>query len=32
MLPSCDKLGWRAAIPLREGIAQTYDWFVKNCA
>jgi nucleoside-diphosphate-sugar epimerase len=27
-----NKLGWRAAIPLREGIAQTSDWFVKNVA
>jgi len=25
-------LGWKAAIPLREGIAQTYDWFLKNVA
>ncbi len=25
-------LGWRPTIPLREGIAQTYDWFVKNVA
>jgi GDP-L-fucose synthase len=23
-------LGWRASIPLRDGIAQTYDWFLKN--
>ena len=23
-------LGWRPTIPLREGIARTYDWFVKN--
>ncbi|HEY2102352.1 MAG TPA: GDP-L-fucose synthase [Chthoniobacterales bacterium] len=26
------KLGWSPTISLREGIAQTYDWFVKNCA
>src|ERR1700726_4353085 len=25
-------LGWRATIPLREGIARTYDWFRANCA
>src|ERR1700724_500278 len=25
-------LGWRATIPLREGIARTYDWFRINCA
>jgi GDP-L-fucose synthase len=25
-------LGWRAKIPLREGIAQTYDWFLQNKA
>ncbi len=23
-------LGWQPAIPLRDGIAQTYDWFLKN--
>jgi GDP-L-fucose synthase len=23
-------LGWKPRIPLREGIAQTYDWFLKN--
>jgi GDP-L-fucose synthase len=23
-------LGWRATIPLREGIAQTYAWFLKQ--
>ncbi len=23
-------LGWRATIPLPDGIAQTYDWFLKN--
>jgi nucleoside-diphosphate-sugar epimerase len=22
--------GWHATIPLRDGIAQTYDWFLKN--
>jgi GDP-L-fucose synthase len=26
------KLGWKASIPLRDGIAQTYDWFVKHGA
>src|SRR5436190_5592256 len=25
-------LGWHATIPLRDGIAQTYDWFLKNVA
>jgi GDP-L-fucose synthase len=25
-------LGWRAMIPLPDGIAQTYDWFLKNVA
>jgi GDP-L-fucose synthase len=25
-------LGWQATIPLRDGIAQTYDWFLKNLA
>jgi len=25
-------LGWKPSIPLREGIAQTYDWFLKNIA
>src|SRR6266568_1767702 len=25
-------LGGQATIPLREGIAQTYDWFLKNLA
>jgi GDP-L-fucose synthase len=25
-------LGWKPAIPLRDGIAQTYDWFLKNVA
>ena len=24
------KLGWRAEIPLREGIASTYAWYLKN--
>jgi len=23
-------LGWRPTIPLRDGIAQTYEWFLKN--
>jgi GDP-L-fucose synthase len=26
------KLGWTPTIPLREGIAQTYNWFLKNVA
>src|SRR5947207_6932492 len=26
------KLGWKSFIPLRDGIAQTYDWFVKHGA
>lgn len=25
-------LGWRHRIPLREGIASTYDWFLRNQA
>jgi GDP-L-fucose synthase len=25
-------LGWRATIPLRDGIAQTYEWFLKILA
>ena len=25
-------LGWHATIPLRDGIAQTYDWFLKTSA
>jgi GDP-L-fucose synthase len=25
-------LGWQPTIPLRKGIAQTYEWFVANCA
>lgn len=25
-------LGWQPAISLRDGIASTYDWFLKNCA
>ena len=24
-------LGWKPAIPLRDGIARTYDWFRANC-
>ena len=24
-------LGWQPTIPLRNGIAQTYEWFVANC-
>src|SRR5437870_5380027 len=27
-----NNLGWRPAIPLRDGIARTYDWFRANCA
>lgn len=27
-----NKLGWRPAIALRDGIARTYDWFLKNVA
>jgi GDP-L-fucose synthase len=26
----CD-LGWRPTILLRDGVAQTYDWFLANC-
>ena len=26
------ELGWTPTIPLRDGIAQTYDWFLKNVA
>ena len=26
------KLGWRPTISLRDGIARTYDWFLKNGA
>jgi GDP-L-fucose synthase len=25
-------LGWKPAIPLRDGIARTYEWFRANCA
>jgi len=25
-------LGWRPTIPLRDGIARTYDWFLKHVA
>jgi GDP-L-fucose synthase len=25
-------LGWQPTIPLRKGIAQTYEWFLANCA
>jgi GDP-L-fucose synthase len=25
-------LGWQPAIPLRDGIVQTYDWFLQNVA
>lgn len=27
-----NKLGWHPTVPLRNGIAQTYDWFLKNVA
>lgn len=23
-------LGWRASIPLRRGVEQTYEWFVEH--
>ena len=26
------ELGWQPTIPLRDGIAQTYEWFLKNIA
>src|SRR6058998_318855 len=26
------RLGWTPTIPLRDGIAQTYEWFLKNVA
>jgi GDP-L-fucose synthase len=26
------QLGWRHRIELRDGLATTYDWFVKHCA
>jgi GDP-L-fucose synthase len=26
------RLGWQPATPLRDGIAQTYDWFLRNAA
>jgi len=25
-------LGWQPTIPLRKGIAQTYEWFLANVA
>ena len=25
-------MGWRAKIELRQGIAQTYEWFLNNNA
>jgi len=25
-------LGWQATISLRDGVAQTYDWFLQNVA
>ncbi|MDB6147387.1 MAG: GDP-L-fucose synthetase [Spartobacteria bacterium] len=27
-----NELGWHATIPLREGMAQTYEWFLTNAA
>lgn len=27
-----NELGWHATIPLREGMAQTYEWFLANAA
>jgi GDP-L-fucose synthase len=24
-------LGWQPTIPLRQGVAQTYEWFLANC-
>jgi GDP-L-fucose synthase len=27
-----NKLGWQPTIPLRDGIEQTYQWFLKNYA
>jgi GDP-L-fucose synthase len=26
------ELGWQPTIPLRKGIAQTYEWFLANCS
>jgi GDP-L-fucose synthase len=26
------KLGWRPSIPLPQGVARTYGWFLENCA
>jgi len=26
------RLGWKATIPLRDGIVRTYDWFLKHIA
>ena len=26
------EMGWKPKIPLREGLAQTYDWFLENVA
>jgi GDP-L-fucose synthase len=25
-----EDLGWKYSIPLREGLEETYEWFVKN--
>jgi GDP-L-fucose synthase len=27
-----DSLGWKAQVELREGVAQTYAWFVEHYA
>jgi GDP-L-fucose synthase len=26
------ELGWKPSIPLRDGIARTYEWFLAKCA
>jgi GDP-L-fucose synthase len=26
------QLGWKATIPLREGVKQTYEWYLSNVA
>lgn len=25
-------MGWRASVPLQQGVARTYDWFLQNAA